>query len=70
MPPDRRPDAALARERFTGITKAARDLGVAERTVRRAIETGDVPTYVLAPGGRARIKVADVRAWLERCRRR
>jgi excisionase family DNA binding protein len=67
MPPDRRPDTALARDRFTGITKAARDLGLAERTVRGAVAAGQIEAYVF--GQRARIKVADVRAWLDRCRR-
>ena len=66
MPPPGRLDA-LARDRFTGVTKAARDLGIAERTVRAASATGELPTYVF--GVHRRVKVVDVRAWLERHRR-
>ena len=58
----------VARDRFTGLTKAARDLGLARRTLRRAVDHGELPTYVF--GQRARIKVADLRAWLEAHRRR
>jgi excisionase family DNA binding protein len=67
MPPDRRPDTALTRDRFTGIGKAARDLGLAPRTVRSAVAAGQIDAFVF--GQRARIRVADVRAWIERCRR-
>jgi excisionase family DNA binding protein len=59
---------ALTGDSFTSVGKAARDLGLAERTVRRACDAGQIDTYVF--GQRARIKVADVRAWIERCRRR
>jgi excisionase family DNA binding protein len=58
---------ALARDRFTGVTKAARDLGLAERTIRTAIATGELPTYVF--GVQNRLRIVDVRAWLERHRR-
>jgi excisionase family DNA binding protein len=59
---------ALARERFTGVTKVARDLGLGERTIRNAVERGDLPSYVF--GQRVRIRVVDVRGWLDRCRQR
>jgi len=58
---------ALARDRFTGVTKAARDLGLGERTVRAAIATGELPVYVFSR--QARLRIVDVRAWLERHRR-
>lgn len=57
---------ALRHDAFTGVTKAARDLGIGERLVRAAMERGDLPTYRF--GARARLKVADVRAWIERHR--
>jgi excisionase family DNA binding protein len=59
---------ALRGDAFTSVGKAARDLGLGERTVRHAIATGALPTYVF--GRRARLKVADVRAWVEANRRR
>lgn len=58
---------ALARDRFTGVGKAARDLGLAERTVRAAIAAGELPTYVF--GVQRRLRIVDIRAWLERHRR-
>jgi len=58
---------ALSRDRFSGVTKVARDLGLAERTVRAAIAAGELPTYVF--GVQRRLRIADVRAWLERHRR-
>jgi excisionase family DNA binding protein len=58
---------ALSRERFTGVTKCARDLGLAERTVRAAIAAGELPTYVF--GAQRRLRIVDVRAWLEKHRR-
>jgi excisionase family DNA binding protein len=57
---------ALRGDAFTGISRAARDLGLGERTLRQAVTSGALPTYVF--GQRKRLKVADVRAWLERCR--
>jgi excisionase family DNA binding protein len=62
----RRP--ALTAESFTGITKAARDLGLGVRTLRQAVERGELPAYVF--GQRARLKVSDVLAWIEAHRRR
>jgi len=58
----------LARERLTGLTRAARDLGLSRHTLRRAIDQGELPTYVI--GRRARVKVSDLRAWLESHRQR
>jgi excisionase family DNA binding protein len=58
---------ALTRDRFTGVTKAARDLGLGQRTVRAAIAAGELPTYVF--GVQRRLRIVDVRAWLERHRR-
>jgi excisionase family DNA binding protein len=49
------------------MTKAARDLGLAERTIRAAIEQGEIPYYVF--GTQRRLKIADVRTWIERHRR-
>jgi len=57
---------ALRTDVFTGITKAARDLGIGERVVRQAVARGELPTYVF--GQRKHVKVADVRHWIERCR--
>jgi len=57
---------ALRSDVFTGIGKVARDLGIGERVVRQAVARGDLPTYVF--GQRKRVKVADVRPWLESCR--
>jgi len=54
---------ALRGDAFTGVTRASRDLGISERWLRDAIARGEVPTYRL--GSRARVKVADVRRWLE-----
>jgi len=39
---------ALRRDRFVGVTKVARDLGLGEKTVRAAIAAGELPVYVLA----------------------
>jgi len=58
---------ALARDRLTGVTKVARDLGIAERTVRAAIAAGELPVYVL--NRQTRLRVVDVRAWLEKHRK-
>lgn len=57
----------LGRDRFTGVTKAARDLGLREDTLRRACASGQLPTYVF--GQRVRVRVTDVRAWIETHRR-
>lgn len=54
---------ALVTECMVGVTKAARDLGVGEKTLRRAIATGELPTHVF--GRRHRLKVTDVRAWID-----
>jgi len=53
---------ALTGDAFTGVTKAARDLGLGERTIRRAIAAGELPTYVF--GVQRRLRVVDVRAWI------
>jgi excisionase family DNA binding protein len=58
----------VSRDRMIGLTKAARDLGLAHRTLRRAVSSGELPTYVF--GQRARVKVTDLRAWIERHRQR
>ena len=57
----------VARDRFIGVYRAARDLGLAHRTLRSAIQRGELATYVF--GQRARVKVADLRAWIETRRR-
>jgi hypothetical protein len=44
---------ALLHDAFTGVTKAARDLGIGERLVRAAIERGDLPVGAMFPTGRA-----------------
>lgn len=67
MPIDRRLEA-LATDRMTGITKASRDLGLGERTLRAAVSSGELPAYVF--GRRQRLKLRDIRTWLERHRRR
>ena len=59
---------ALTGDSFTSVGKAARDLGLAERTVRQAVAGGEFPAYVF--GQRARLKIADVRRWVEAHRRR
>jgi excisionase family DNA binding protein len=61
---DQRP---VARDRFIGLTKAARDLGLGKRTLRAAVDRGELTTYVF--GQRARVKVSDLRSWLEAHRR-
>jgi excisionase family DNA binding protein len=53
---------ALAADSFTGVTKAARDLGLGERTIRAAIERGELPSYVF--GVQRRVRIVDVRAWI------
>jgi excisionase family DNA binding protein len=64
LPPGRR---ALAQDSFTGVTKAARDLGLSERTIRRAISAGELPSFVFSR--QVRLRVVDVRVWIERHRR-
>ncbi len=59
---------SVARDRFVGLTKAARDLGLGKRTLRGAVDRGELATYVF--GQRARVKVSDLRAWIETHRRR
>ncbi len=63
IPPGRR---SLRGESLTGVTRAARDLGIAERWFRQAIAAGELPTYVF--GQQRRLKISDVRCWLERHR--
>jgi excisionase family DNA binding protein len=60
-------DGPVSRDRFTGVSKAARDLGLSKHVLRRAVRRGELETYVF--GQRARIKVADLRAWVEQHRR-
>lgn len=59
---------ALRHDAFTGVTKAARDLGIGVRLVQRAIETGALPAYRV--GVHRRVRVADVQTWLASCRER
>jgi excisionase family DNA binding protein len=59
---------ALTQDAFTGISKASRDLGLGERTLRQAVTSGELPSYVFHQ--RARLKVADVRRWIEQHRQR
>jgi excisionase family DNA binding protein len=61
------PEPPLVRDRLIGLTKAARDLGVSKRTLRRAVQQGELPRYVI--GQRGLLKIADVRAWLTLRRR-
>jgi excisionase family DNA binding protein len=60
-------DGPVSRDRFTGVSKAARDLGLSKHVLRRAVRRGELETYIF--GQRARIKVADLRAWVEQHRR-
>jgi excisionase family DNA binding protein len=53
----------IARRRLHARRKAAKDIGIGERVVRQAMQRGDLPVYRF--GARARLKVRDVRAWLE-----
>jgi excisionase family DNA binding protein len=57
---------ALRGEAMTGVCRAARDLGLSERTVRAAIRAGELPVYVFSR--QARLRIVDVRNWLERHR--
>jgi excisionase family DNA binding protein len=59
---------ALALDRLTGITKASRDLGIGPRTLRKAIAAGEIPSYRI--GARMRLRLVDIRGWLEAHRRR
>ena len=63
LPPGRR---SLRGDSFTGVTRVARDLGLNEKMIRRAVTAGELPSYVF--GVQRRVKVSDVRAWLERHR--
>jgi hypothetical protein len=47
---------------FTGIGKAAWNLGLGQHVVRLGVARGDLPTVF---GQRKRVKVSDVRAWIE-----
>jgi len=58
----------IARDRMVGLTKVARDLGLGRATLRQAVARGELATYVF--GQRQRVRVADVRAWVEAHRRR
>jgi excisionase family DNA binding protein len=53
---------ALTGNAFAGVTKAARDLGLSERTIRRAINAGEIPSFVFSR--QVRLRVVDVRAWI------
>jgi excisionase family DNA binding protein len=59
---------ALATDAFTSPGKASRDLGLGRRWLREAVARGEVDAYQF--GARTRVKVADVRRWLEAHRRR
>jgi excisionase family DNA binding protein len=63
IPPGRR---SLWGESFTGVTRCAKQLGLSERTIRAAIRDGSLPIYRF--GMQARLKVSDVRLWIERHR--
>ena len=54
---------ALRGDAFVGPTQVARELGLGRRTVRAAIQTGALPSYTF--GARAKVRVTDVRAWVE-----
>jgi excisionase family DNA binding protein len=56
----------LRRDTLVGLGQVARQLGLGVRTVRQAADAGALPTYRL--GVRRKVKVADVRAWIESCR--
>jgi hypothetical protein len=47
--------------------RAAREAGVSLRQLRRAMDRGDVPAWVI--GGWTRVRPADVSAWLATLRR-
>jgi excisionase family DNA binding protein len=57
---------ALKSDRFVGLGRVARELGLGLRTVQRAADAGVLPTYRL--GVRRKVRVADVRRWIETCR--
>jgi excisionase family DNA binding protein len=59
---------ALRGDSLVGVTQVARELGLGRRTVRRAITTGELPSYAF--GHRQKLRVADVRCWIEKHRRR
>jgi excisionase family DNA binding protein len=67
---DELPDGrkALRGDSLVGVSRVARELGLSKRTVRRAITTGELATYVF--GQRKKLRVTDVRSWVEAHRRR
>lgn len=44
------------------LRKAARRLGIGDRQLRRAVRTGQIPTYRI--GGWPRLRWSDVLAWV------
>jgi excisionase family DNA binding protein len=57
---------ALATDAFTSPGKASRELGLSRRWLHDAVARGEVDAYRF--GARTRVKVADVRRWLEQHR--
>lgn len=53
--------SAPANDLILGIPAIAKTLGIAEMTVRKMIESGDLPTFEL--GGRHAIRRAMMEAW-------
>jgi len=59
---------ALRGDSLTGICRASRDLGIAERWLRQAVRSGELPVYRL--NVQVRLRVSDIRRWLESRRMR
>ena len=51
------------------LPQAARRVGVSDRLLRDAIESGALPVFHLSPGGWPRVRASDLRAWIEAARR-
>ena len=58
--------AALRRDALVGLGQVARELGIGVRQVQRAADSGALPTFRV--GARRKVRVIDVRGWLESCR--
>src|SRR5262245_56825711 len=56
---------SLGHETLVGITRASKALGLSERVLRAAVRNGELAAYALPPGLRARVKISDLRRWLE-----
>ena len=52
---------------FVTMPRAARETGIGLRQFLRAVETGELPVYLI--GGWRRLKWEEITAWLDRHRR-